>query len=434
MENDGFKTMASLVGKLLPYAADVAVVPGSAGFGIAIEEVGKLEPEPLAMWSARDVLCDTNVREGYLDNSITCRNIRSGEVLLKAKLSDGNLDGKLVAYRYRGGEQSPGAVAVFKNNQLDGTFELYSARTNKLVREISYTKGSPDGDEKAFYYDTGNLRLVGHSTDGLADGELVEYAPDRKVIHRVHYERGLPTGTEETFDAQTGKLLGRANYLKGKLNGLSQLWDTSGKLVGVGEWENGVAVLDPAVVACQAPHVRPLGGTSAAENIRFNEVLYAECWEKIHPGSGATKQSSARNDAASSDLEISEAIQKAAKGTETATGASEQPSPAMNVGSSDHEIVEAIQKAADHIETRCGWIENDMPSSLTVQDRDGTWSLAEIDRQADGLDTAPGLSFPKGTSCGCVTGDTQPAQHVFTKVTRASIKPAKACQADKSLK
>jgi hypothetical protein len=53
---------------------------------------------------------------------------------------------------------------------------------------------------------------------------------------------------------------------------------------------------------------------------------------------------------------------------------------------------------------RCGWIENDMPSGLTLRDRNGTWSISAARSRADGLAQMPDTS--KGDSCGCLTLET----------------------------
>jgi hypothetical protein len=83
-------------------------------------------------------------------------------------------------------------------------------------------------------------------------------------------------------------------------------------------------------------------------------------------------------------------------------------------------------------QTRCGWIENDMPSSLTLSDREGTWAIASIDKQASGFDHMPDTD--KGDSCGCLSVETDKTTMRITKVLGGKLKPVSACQQDKSLK
>ncbi len=88
---------------------------------------------------------------------------------------------------------------------------------------------------------------------------------------------------------------------------------------------------------------------------------------------------------------------------------------------------------ASAAQTRCGWIENDMPSSLTLDDREGTWTIVSIDKQADGFaDHMPDTN--KGDSCGCLSVEADKATMRITKVLGGKLKPVSACQRDKSLK
>jgi Protein of unknown function (DUF4087) len=85
---------------------------------------------------------------------------------------------------------------------------------------------------------------------------------------------------------------------------------------------------------------------------------------------------------------------------------------------------------------RCGWIENDMPSSLTLRDRDGTWQIIGASKSGtianpDGFDQMPPTS--KGVSCGCLTIETSKQAMQVVKVLGGSLKPVSACQTDQSL-
>jgi hypothetical protein len=83
-------------------------------------------------------------------------------------------------------------------------------------------------------------------------------------------------------------------------------------------------------------------------------------------------------------------------------------------------------------QTRCGWIENDMPSGLTLSDREGTWIIKTIDKSADGFEHMPDTD--KGDSCGCLSVETDKATMRITRILGGKLKPVPACQADKSLK
>ncbi|MFC0577422.1 DUF4087 domain-containing protein [Paraburkholderia solisilvae] len=95
-------------------------------------------------------------------------------------------------------------------------------------------------------------------------------------------------------------------------------------------------------------------------------------------------------------------------------------------------IALSLPKPAIAAQTRCGWIENDMPSSLTLSDRDGTWTIASIDQQADGFAHMPDTR--KGDACGCLSVETDQATMHITKVLGGRLKPVSACRRDKNLK
>jgi hypothetical protein len=91
-----------------------------------------------------------------------------------------------------------------------------------------------------------------------------------------------------------------------------------------------------------------------------------------------------------------------------------------------------IAPSATAAETRCGWIENTMPSSLTLTDREGSWDLAAIDWQTDGFDHVPSTNL--GDTCGCITGVADKQSRRITKVLGGKLLPVATCQRDKSLK
>ena len=73
-----------------------------------------------------------------------------------------------------------------------------------------------------------------------------------------------------------------------------------------------------------------------------------------------------------------------------------------------------------------------MPSSLALSDREGTWAIASIDKQASGFDQMPDTD--KGDSCGCLSVESDKTTMTITKVLGGKLKPVSACQHDKSLK
>lgn len=82
-------------------------------------------------------------------------------------------------------------------------------------------------------------------------------------------------------------------------------------------------------------------------------------------------------------------------------------------------------------EMRCGWVENDMPSQMTLKDKDGVWTLADASGVVRGFTKMP--SFPKGDTCACITMDANVDQLVVGIIYQGKIIPIKRCQQDKSI-
>ncbi|CAB3798067.1 DUF4087 domain-containing protein [Pararobbsia alpina] len=92
-----------------------------------------------------------------------------------------------------------------------------------------------------------------------------------------------------------------------------------------------------------------------------------------------------------------------------------------------------VTQSVTAAEKRCGWIENTMPSSLTLTDRDGSWDLVTIDWQTEGFDkNMP--STNRGDTCACLTVVTDKKSMRIVKVLGGKLLPTSTCQRDKSLK
>jgi hypothetical protein len=64
---------------------------------------------------------------------------------------------------------------------------------------------------------------------------------------------------------------------------------------------------------------------------------------------------------------------------------------------------------------------------LPLDDRDAAWDLDA------GEDRSKLPDLERRDQCGCVTGVTNLATHMFTGVTGGKLKPMRACEADRKL-
>jgi len=206
---------------------------------------------------------------------------------------------------------------------------------------------------------------------GLDDGDSVQYTPDGTVIHKVHYEHGLKVGSEDVFYPD-GKPKRHVEWQSDRPNGAWKEWDADGKLTKDAVYENGMI-------------------------------------------------------ASSSDSPVETG----------ANAAVEQPAPALAASiPAASEASEGNRTTSDgQAAKRCGWIENSLPGGdLTLQDRDGTWSIigGESSGTPDGFDRMPATN--KGSSCGCLTVEINRQAMRIVKVLGGKLIPDATCRRDTTLK
>ena len=90
-----------------------------------------------------------------------------------------------------------------------------------------------------------------------------------------------------------------------------------------------------------------------------------------------------------------------------------------------------------HAETRCGWIENGGTHGLDLLDRDGDWQIIGNNTAAN--DAPPGFdqympATDEGRSYGCLTVDTNNADHRITRIHSGKLIPVERCKGDSGLK
>lgn len=123
--------------------------------------------------------------------------------------------------------------------------------------------------------------------------------------------------------------------------------------------------------------------------------------------------------------------------TRLAALASDTPSAVQTRPTSPSDLDAAATRELSAVgppELRCGWIENNLPLSLTLRDRIGTWSIVSSGASAapDGFDKMPPTS--SGNSCGCLTVQTNSQTMQVLKIFNGKLKPLSACMQDKYLR
>lgn len=94
-------------------------------------------------------------------------------------------------------------------------------------------------------------------------------------------------------------------------------------------------------------------------------------------------------------------------------------------------------------EKRCGWYDNSTPGNMTLDDKDGQWTIAQ-----QGLYEAKGIDIPlnfneenwvitnsgnHGYGCACLEVTTDKKTMRVIKILKARVRPLTACKNDKTL-
>ena len=144
----------------------------------------------------------------------------------------------------------------WKNNVQDGTEKIFNPTTGKLIAEIHVVNGQKAGSEKRWNDDGSVLLIDLNWADGKATGFQKRYDATGKLITDLTLKDGKATGFQTVgnlssqydefnwkdgqydgvhkayaMDGSTGKMFLRKTetYKEGKLDGLVQLFDESGK-------------------------------------------------------------------------------------------------------------------------------------------------------------------------------------------------------------
>jgi antitoxin component YwqK of YwqJK toxin-antitoxin module len=381
------------------------------------------------------VLCTVKVDDGKLVGKISCAQAGTDNVVLEAKIGNGSFDGPIMAYVYDSGKQYPFVSATLKDGKLDGKDEIYSPTTHKLIYSASYVGGIPQGTEDMLDENTGNKLQEANYLGGKLEGDVTDWAPGgNQITSKGHYANGLFDGSQEAFDANTGKKIGEAHWSSGKLNGELRKWDVQGNLIAVKSYENGFLATtsdeqETRFAEGQDPN-HPAVYVPLATGPTDNPISAPA--NPSQPVQAPSNQTSASPDP--SNEEIAHQIQRASP--EAKLPVSTQPISQITSSSNQTSNVPDVSKlsADGPAAKRCGWVENDMPSSLTLKDRDGTWNIVggQVSGEPAGFDQMPPTD--KGDSCGCLTVQTNHQAMQIVKIGGGELKPVAACQQDKSLK
>ena len=414
------------------------VFGAQAGFNTLLNTLKNIDPMDTIGGTGLISICDVSTNKGVLDGAVSCKPPRTDTVQLEATFSNGVLDGNLTLHDETGTHTL--LELAFKDGQPDGIMKLYSPATDKLTHTVEWKAGVLNGGEDGFDPQTGNRILHATYLNGALEGEMTQYAADGKTLtFKGTFERGLANGEVDKLDPRSG-IRSVDHYTDGQLDGVSQAWDASGKLIAEKTFTNG-----EDAVQKQKEEEKERLGKEVDVAINDPDPAVKACVNS-YPWSKAVTPSD--------DEAIEEDRKILAWRDECRANANSHPAVDRSITQSktvpttqynnsiQPEVVQVPVRAAPDsaivsdgpASARCGWIDNAMPSSLTLQDRDGVWHI--VGGKTVGNPVGFDNSMPpteKGRSCGCLKIETNRQAMQVVKIVSGSLKPVSACQSDKRL-
>lgn len=192
--------------------------------------------------SASTILCDVNVKDGYLDGKAACKESDSGITRYEMSFTGGALDGDFKVYAPTSDNDVISKVS-FDKGRADGEQKIYNIVTKNVVYDLHWQHGKSVGDQSRFDAETGKVTFQSNfDDDGKLDGDYVESTRDGIVFHKLHYTHGQKDGAEDTFDNVAGKPTSHIEWQNGQMNGAYRKWDASGNLVTDDTYQDGTLV------------------------------------------------------------------------------------------------------------------------------------------------------------------------------------------------
>lgn len=170
-------------------------------------EDGTIESETYYKNGLRDSLHRSFNKKGEIESAIFYRN---GNVVNVLAYNDAN-----------GASLDPGTI-----KDGNGTFKTYNEK-GKLIREITYSNGMPNGAAKNFFTD-GAISWEGNYSDRYLSGTTREYS-EGKLRSEIPYEKGNRQG-KAIWYYESGKISKEGAYENGYREGVWKEYGTEGDL------------------------------------------------------------------------------------------------------------------------------------------------------------------------------------------------------------
>jgi antitoxin component YwqK of YwqJK toxin-antitoxin module len=222
---------------------------------------GKLHGKQVAYYPNGTVKLESFYNNGILDGTKKSFN-DNGELIFSACYKRGHIEGEVFHKRLDGLEE----VQCYRDNHPEGTWQLYypSHPTFGRVKalEATFSNGLLQG-EYLEYNQTGQLSFKVFYEQGMQEGSACIYSLDGRILMTAEFQKGelqgafrcfYPSGAlqkegmyvhdvlegEEKRFHENGLLAQVSFYKEGKLDGLVRSWNIKKQVIFEGEYKKGL--------------------------------------------------------------------------------------------------------------------------------------------------------------------------------------------------
>ena len=205
-----------------------------------------------------------SLKDGKMISKTKWKWYKNGQMWSEGNFKNDIKDGLWTFWYENGQKRSEG---TYKNGKEDGLYKVWfpngqkrqegTYKDNIPISEKHWTEDGLDNGEFILYDKNGDVLLKGNLNNNKFDGEFIEYGyfGGRDIYHKrslKNYRYGKLEG-EYIYYFDTGDVNVIGNYKDGKLDGECTYYDLDGKIYWKGNYKDDVLVEDTSFISSKGP-------------------------------------------------------------------------------------------------------------------------------------------------------------------------------------
>lgn len=158
----------------------------------------------------------------------------NGKKVREESFLDGELSGLQKEWTESGTKTFEGNYVAGKK---EGTHKRWDPGSEKLVSELNYSKGIPEG-KHSYYFADGEIKAEFNYVGGKPNGLQKEMHTPDQVRFELNYANGIPHGQQREFYAD-GTDMFNLHFVAGKLDGIQKFYARPGANPEIQTWKQG---------------------------------------------------------------------------------------------------------------------------------------------------------------------------------------------------